>query len=240
MDTAATSQAGKSAPALSRTAKQYGIAMRHSQHVRLLKLALPVAAFVLIAGFVVVSWIGTKVPEGVSVESAGIADGKIVMRNPVVTGENAEGMPYTLKALKAIQDITTPDRIVLEDIEADMPVSAATSAKLRASRGVYDRAAQTMKLTEPFSVTTSDGMTAQIRSADIDIAAGTVVANDPVTVQTGGASIVANSMQILDKGKTIVFENRVRMTVDPSAVPNGDATGKTPVGKVPTDDKAGE
>lgn len=227
MDATAISQTGKSASLPSRTTRQYRIAVRHSRHVRLLKLALPGAAAVLIAGFVAVSWIGTQIPEGVSVESTGIADGKIVMRNPVMTGQNAEGQPYTLKALKAIQDITTPERITLEDIEASMPVSADMTAQLAASRGVFDRAAQTMKLTEPFTVTTSDGMTARMRSADIDIEAGKVVANAPVSVETDNASIVANSMQILDKGKTIVFEDKVRMTIDPSAMPDGEPADNT-------------
>ena len=67
---------------------QYQLALRHSRRVRRLKIALPAASFLLVAGFLVVSFLATQLPDGVTVTSASIEDGKLVMYRPTLTGEN--------------------------------------------------------------------------------------------------------------------------------------------------------
>lgn len=209
----------------SRTERQYRNALRHTRRVRILKIALPAASALFVAAFIAASWIGTIVPDGVSIESAAIEDGKVVMRNPVMTGQNAALQPYSMKAAKAVQDLKTPDLIELQEILADIPVSETMTAKIAASRGVYDRGAQTMVLDQPFTVETSEGMTVDLMSARIDMGGGTVTTDEPVSIRNAQSSVVAKSMQILDKGHSIVFENQVRMVIDPSALDRNSGTG---------------
>lgn len=197
---------------------EYGRALRHSRRVRVLKYLLPVLSVILIVAFAGVSWIGTVLPEGIAIQSTAIEDGKIVMRNPVMTGQNNSEQPYSLKASRAVQDLATPDVIVLEDIVADMPVSDSISAQLIAPRGSYDRAAERMVFTEPFRIETSSGMSAELQSAEVDIGAGNMVSNGPVSVKSPEASIVAKSMRMQDKGRSVIFETDVRMTITPSAI----------------------
>ncbi|PWW00078.1 lipopolysaccharide export system protein LptC [Hoeflea marina] len=197
---------------------EYARALSHSRRVRILKYLLPVLSVIVIVGFAGVSWIGTVLPEGIAIQSTAIEDGKIVMRNPVMTGQNNSEQPYSLKASRAVQDLATPDLIVLEDIVADMPVSDSVSATLTAPRGSYDRAAERMAFTEPFRIETSSGMSAELQTAEVDIAAGSMVSNSPVSVTSPEASIVAQSMRMQDKGRSVVFETGVRMTITPNAV----------------------
>jgi len=216
---------GSDPVALSRTERQYRTALRHSRRVRFLKVALPAASALFIVGFIATSWLRTIVPDGVSIESAAIEDGKVIMRNPVMTGQNGAAQPYSMRAAKAVQDLKTPDVIELQEITADMPVSDSVTAKVTADRGVYDRAKQTMVLDQPFEVTTSEGMTAELKSAEIDMGNGTVTTAEPVTIRNAQSRVVAKSMQILDKGHSIVFENEVRMVIDPSALDRKSGTG---------------
>lgn len=218
MDATVSQAFNRRSGSLSRTERQYRYALRHSRRVRRLKIALPLASGLLIFGFFALSWIGTSLPEGVSIESTAIEGGKIVMRSPVMTGETGSGQPYSMRAAKAIQDLTTPDLIELEEITANIPVSADLMAKLVASRGLYNRTAETMVLNEPFEVETSKGMKANLKSAEIDMNAGTVATREPVSVATAEMSVVADSMRILDKGRSILFQDNVRMTIDPSAL----------------------
>lgn len=207
-----------------RADEQYLLALQHSRLVRRLKVALPVLATVLVLGFFTVSWLATQLPEGVSVTSASIEDGKLVMYKPVLTGENEQNQSYEFKASKALQDLTSPDIIELLDISADIPVSADMSAKLQAASGFFDRNKQTVRFDKPFRVTTDKGMVADLETADVDIGNGELISKNPVRIRTPEASVDAESMRMTDKGNTIILENKVRMTINPKAV---DKAGKT-------------
>lgn len=211
---------------------EYGRAVRHSRRVRRLKIGLPVLCLAVLCAFVGVSWVGIALPEGVSVESTAIENGKIVMRNPVMTGQSSDNQPYRLEAARAIQDLTTPDVIVLEDILAAIPVSATQKATLVAKAGTYYRAEERIVFTNAFTVTMSDGLAATLQSAEFNLKTGDLITSKPVEVTSPDASIVAQSMQMQDKGRIIVFENQVRMTIDPSAVRRAGATSDTVPGTI--------
>lgn len=201
---------------------QYRHALSHSRFVRLLKILLPLSAAFIIVAFVAVSWFDNLIPEGVGIESVAIRDGKLVMQSPVMSGQTSDARPYTMRALRAIQDLGTPDVIVLEDIVADLPVSNGDKAVLNAVSGTYDRAGQTMVFKQPFTVSTEAGMHARLESADIDLANGALVSKTPVSISSGDASVVAQSMEMQDKGRIIIFQDKVRMTINPSALKSKD------------------
>jgi lipopolysaccharide export system protein LptC len=87
-----------------------------------------------------------------------------------------------------------------------------------------------MVLDQPFTVETSEGMTADLKSAQIDMGVGTVTTTEPVTIRNTQSSVVAKSMQILDKGRSIVFENEVRMIIEPGAMDRKPGTTKPGTG----------
>lgn len=205
-----------------RSHAEYLRAQSHSRLVRALKVLLPLAAVLIVVAFVVVSWLDNMVPEGVGIESVVIRDGKLIMQNPVMSGQSSDARPYKMRAARAVQDLSVPDVIVLEDIVADLPAPNGDTATLNAVSGTYNRAAQTMKFDQPLSLTTVEGMTATLQSANVDMANGGLVSDAPVAISTGGASVVAQSMQMTDKGRVIIFRDKVRMTIDPSALKSKD------------------
>ena len=84
-----------------------------------------------------------------------------------------------------------------------------------AKSGIYDRAANTLDVKSDILVTTTDGMVAKLKSAFLDIAKGNLKTADRVDIQLHGSRITANSMAVLENGKLVVFETRVRMNLDP-------------------------
>ncbi|MDP2120746.1 MAG: LPS export ABC transporter periplasmic protein LptC [Hoeflea sp.] len=201
-----------------RSHAQYRLAQRHSRRVRILKLLLPLSAALIMIAFVAVSWIDTLGPEGVAVESVSLRDGKLVMQNPVMSGQGSDARPYSMRAARAIQDLTTPDVIALEEIVADLPVSNGDKATLNALSGLYNRVAQTLVFDKAFTVTSEAGMEASLQSADIDLEEGNLETSDPVSIRSPEASVVAQSMKMQDKGRVIIFQDKVRMTINPSAL----------------------
>ena len=202
------------------TAEAYRLATRHSRRVRLLKIALPVVALLIGAVFAVVSIVRTYIPSNLQVESATIEDGKLVMRYPAIAGRNDDGISYSMKAERALQDMKQPDVITLENITAKMPVNENTTAEVLAETGVYDRGKNLLDMTAPFTINLNNGLTAVFRSANLDVNGGTMSTTEPVSIRAPSASIVAQSLRMTDKGRVVTFEGKVVVDVDPAAIRN--------------------
>lgn len=198
----------------------YRLALKHSASVRRLKILLPLSALIISLGFIGVSVVRTWLPETLTIESARIEDGKVVMEKPAIAGRNEKGVNYSMNASRALQDIKSPNLITLQDVTAALPMSDDVMAQVTASSGLFDRTADKMEMTEPFDVKMSNGVTAHFQTARLDIAGGSMLTDKPVTILTKDASIIAQTMKITDKGKTIIFAGQVRLNVEPSAIHN--------------------
>ncbi|MBX3575289.1 MAG: LPS export ABC transporter periplasmic protein LptC [Mesorhizobium sp.] len=209
----------------SRTDDAFVRAQRHSRRVRWLKVWLPALAVAGVIGFVGWSYVSIPTVAGISIEGAGISDGKLVMANPKLDGFTKDKLPYTMTALRAVQDLKDTNMVRLEGIDAKLPVDPKNSAKVVAKSGIYDNAKNTLVFDSPMTVTTTDGMTARLNSASIDMNAGSMSTGDPVEILLNGSRITALSMNMADNGRVIVFENRVRVDLEPGKPADRAANG---------------
>ncbi|TIT48198.1 MAG: LPS export ABC transporter periplasmic protein LptC, partial [Mesorhizobium sp.] len=201
----------------------FGIAQRHSRRVRILKLAVPLVAAAIAVAFPVYSYLAAPVSIQVQADGSAFADGKLVMANPKLNGFTKQKLPYSMTALRAIQDVSKQGIIDLEGIDAKLPLSADNVAAVNASHGTYNRDGNTMSLTSDVIITTTDGLEAKFKSVFLDMGKGTMKTSDPVDVSRGGSRITADSMSIQDNGKIVVFENRVRVNIDPASLKAAEA-----------------
>jgi len=198
--------------------RAYQRAVAHSARVRRLKVLLPVAAFVISLAFVAVSVIRAYLPENVKMESARIENGKVVMEKPAISGRNSDGISYSMRAERALQDIKNPNIIALETIAAAVPIDDKTIARVIAESGVFDRSTDRLDMTAPFTIKLSTGIEAAFKSAHLDIKGGSMETKDPVAITAKEASIVAQSLKMTDKGRVITFAGKVRVNIEPSAI----------------------
>ncbi|MFB9949911.1 LPS export ABC transporter periplasmic protein LptC [Rhizobium puerariae] len=198
----------------------YQAALAHSALVRKLKILLPIAALVISALFIGVSIIRAYLPENLSIENARIENGKIVMERPAISGRNKDGINYSMTATRALQDIENPNKITLEDVKAAVPINDDVIARVTATGADFDRGADMLDLTAPFDVNLSNGITARFKSAHLDVNAGLMDTRDPVDISMNEGSIVADSLKITDKGRTITFTGQVRLHLDPATIRN--------------------
>lgn len=199
-------------------------ARRHSRLVGLLKFMLPVAALAMIGGFVGYSWLAAPATATVEVSGGTISDGKLVMAAPKLEGFTKDNLAYSMKAERAVQDAKATGVFQLENIEAKLPVDADTWATVKSRKGIYDRDKNTIKFTTAVEVATNDGMRASFTTAFYDIGRGELKTSDPVDIRLNGTQIAADSMKALDNGKVLIFENRVRMEIEPGRMKAGQAT----------------
>ena len=199
-------------------------AQRHSRWVRRLKFVLPALALTLAAGFAAWSWWGAPVSLSLDVSGTALRDGKLVMANPKLDGFGSGDLPYTMSALRAIQDVSGGGPVELEEINAQIALSADNVADIVASRGFYHNDANKLDITSEMTVTTTDGMEARLKSASIDLGTGTLTTADPVDIRTDGSNIKSDKMTVLDGGKRLVFEQRVRVDIRPDRLTSEQTT----------------
>lgn len=199
-------------------AELYARATRHSGTVRRLKILLPILAVAISMAFVAVSWIRTMFPENLSIAGARIENGRVVMEKPAISGRNEDGISYFMNARRALQAIINPSDIELEDIDAAVPVRGDLVARIKASGAKFDRDTDKLDMTAPFEVQLSSGLRASFQSAHLDVRGGLMLSNDPVSITAKGATLVANSLKITDKGRIMNFSGNVRLEVEPTAV----------------------
>ena len=230
--TAAAAQHAEVARQFSATEKDshvFRAAERHSRRVRFMKFALPAVAVI---GAAVFSWFTffstTNIPSNITLDSAGIQDGKLVMTNPKLDGFTKDKLPYKMSAERALQDVGNSSLITLENISAEIPVGQDLRAQVNAKGGLYDNANRQLKLDNNITLTTSDGMKAQLKSADINIQENSMSTDQPVKIENSSASIVADSMKITQSGKVMVFEKGVRLVIQPAKLHEGRNEAKSP------------
>jgi len=208
------------ADALPVAAGAYEAAVTHSARVRRLKVLLPIGAAIVSFAFIGVAVIRAYVPENLSIESARIENGKIVMERPAISGRNGDGINYSMVADRALQDIENPNKITLQDVKAAVPINDEVIARVVATGADFDRGSDMLDLTSPFDVNLSNGITAKFKSAHLNIPGGVMDSSDPVNITMTGGAIVADSLKITDKGHTITLIGQVRVNVDPAAIRN--------------------
>ena len=182
--------------------------------MRRLKILLPAAAMLMIAGFAGYSFLATPGSAAIETGAVASAEGKLVMDSPKLEGFTGDGRPYSVSAARATQDFDRQDIINLDGIDANMPVEQENWARVEAMNGVYDRMANTLDVPTDILVTTTDGLVAKLKSAFLDINNGSLKSDAPVDIQSRGSRITAGSMAVHDSGKRVVFETRVRVYID--------------------------
>jgi lipopolysaccharide export system protein LptC len=215
---------GSDAAAVVNAAGVYQRARRHSRRVRFLKFALPTLAVLVAGGFGLSSWIASSGMPSIDITSTAVRDGKLVMANPKLDGFTKENLPYSMNALRAVQDLSDTSRIALEEITARLPVDAGKWADVVAASGTFDNERNLLDIASPMTVKTNDGMEARFQSAVIELASGRLETADPVEIDLNGSHVSADSMKISDRGKLLVFERRVRVRIDAKLL-NSDKAG---------------
>lgn len=195
-------------------------ARKHSRKVRALKRVLPAAAMFLVVLFVFVAWRSSAAAVRIEADSSAITDGRLVMANPKMEGFSKEGRPYTVIATRAIQAMETESDIQLDRIDATLPVNDKGWMSVSAPGGVYDRKANTLTLdggeTGGIKVVSSDNTTIFMHTAVIDMDSGVLRAKNNIDIKRDDGALSAKSAKVSKDGKVLVFEKKVRLTVDPS------------------------
>jgi lipopolysaccharide export system protein LptC len=188
-------------------------ARRHSRLVRRLRIGLPLAGVAAI--FVVATHFALPGSLDLSVANLSVTRNSIIMDNPHLTGFDADEREYSVQADRAIQALTNPDRVRLEEIEANVSVPGQGTAKITADAGEYDNKESTLRLEGGIAVDSSSGYALTMDGADIDLRGGTMSSSNPVSVRYQDSETTGQTISVTGGGRIITLEGGVRTTLMP-------------------------
>lgn len=215
--------------------RAFRAALRHSRHVRLLRIGIPTAVALSLAATVVVSIMLkplralSQLP--VDLGSVVVSGTKIMMQQPRIAGFTRENRRYDLTAQAAGQDLKNPDLVELQGIHATMEMQDDASVKLTAQSGVYNSKSEQLTLSNNIVVTSTNGHEALLSEAVLDTRAGKIISERPVYVKTPTATINANRMEVAEGGDLTRFDRGVTVVLSPdsemaASLPHYEARGR--------------
>jgi len=197
---------------------RFAIAARHSRMVRVLRIAVPAAVVLALAGVAAVSIFNPfrllmpKLP--LDVGNVVVSGTKITMESPHLAGYTPDQRPYEVRAKSATQDVTDPDHVELHTLRGKLLMEDRSTVTLDARNGMFDNKEQTLDLHRDIFLKTSSGTEARLTQAFVDMAKGTVASDEHVDVQLTNGTLSSDRLRITGGGEVVRFEGNVVMHLD--------------------------
>ncbi|MBV9702010.1 MAG: LPS export ABC transporter periplasmic protein LptC [Methylobacteriaceae bacterium] len=200
-------------------------AERHSGRVRLAKRAMVVGSCVAVVVLLVIAIFDPfhRLVPTFSVEGMAVNGAKVSMQLPELAGYRKDGRPYQMKARTMTQDPANPQTFDLTAVEGVIGMADKGSATITGNSGVYDNASNSMNLQGDVHMTNGAGYEAFLQSVHIDFKTNGMVSKQPVKVFVDTTTVTADSMEVIDGGRTVIFDGRVKSVMLP-AKEAGEAT----------------
>ena len=192
--------------------------LRRSRFVRVMKVALPLAAVAMVAA--VIAWPQMHAQDpGFRLSYAAIDVGQVEpsMASARFHGTDRDKRPFRVTADSATQDPNERGKVLLDRLTADLAMSDGTWMSLSARSGVYRESRRFLTLNGDLSMFTERGYEFHGHSAEIDFTAGTLSSDEKVWGQGPFGLLNANGLRVLDSGERIHFINGVRTTFYPQS-----------------------
>jgi lipopolysaccharide export system protein LptC len=191
-------------------------ATRHSRHVRILRIAIPIGIALCLLVIVIATFFNPlrflyKLPKDMG--TLVISGTKITMQQPRLSGFTRDARGYEVNASAAAQDLTKPNMVELKDIRARLDMQDKSEVQLSAATGFYDTKAEILTLGQNIILSSSTGYEGRLSEAIVDIRKGYIVSEKPVEVKLLKGMLNANRLEVIDSGDLLRFGGGVAMTL---------------------------
>src|SRR5262249_1637651 len=197
--------------------RAFRAAVRHSRHVRVLRLAIPLTAAVVLLATAALSFLfkPLRMLSGMPVDVGRmvVSGTKIMMHQPRLAGVTRDNRHYDMVAQAAAQDVTKPDMVELQGVHATMEMRDKVTFETTAKGRFYNTNTEKLTPTQNVVVPSSSGYQAFLNEAVVDVRASKIVSEKPVEVKTATWTISANRMEVSEAGDLVRFDRGVFVTL---------------------------
>jgi lipopolysaccharide export system protein LptC len=200
-------------------------ALRHSRLVRFLRIGIP--AFVVVGALIIFLSVYVLDPLRQLAKLPGSIGGLVVsgtaitMQQPRMAGYTQDRRPYVVTARAATQDVTKPDIVQLQELNATIEFKDAGKFVLTARSGLFESKLDRLTLQEDILVNSANYQ-AKLSEAVVNVRTSHMVSEHPVEVVMRQGTINANRLEVTNSGEVIRFEGGVTMLL----VPETDRSGE--------------
>jgi lipopolysaccharide export system protein LptC len=204
---------------------RFAMAARHSRLVHILRIAVPGAVGLAMAGVIGISifnpfrMLMPKLP--LDMDNLVVSGTKITMEAPHLSGYTPDRRPYEMWAKTAVQDITDPDHVELNKLRTKLLMQDGSTVFLDSLTGLFDNKAQTLDLHKDIFLQTTTGYEARLTQAHVDMVKNTVDSNEHVDVKLTNGTLSSDRLHITNGGEVVLFEGNVVMHLDHFDTDNG-------------------
>lgn len=170
----------------------------------------------LVLSFATVLWLGLfNKQEQIRLEVTDIKvdeTGDVELTGAIYRGQTARGEPYEIIADTARERDT--GQVDLSAPEAELQQAGGDVVNITSKTGVYFPKRREIDLAGDVVITSRDTglvMTSQAITANLD--AGEMTSEETVRVESDKGFVVADSMQVFDRGERIIFAGNPRLTL---------------------------
>jgi lipopolysaccharide export system protein LptC len=195
--------------------RRFRVAARHSRRVRALRIAVPILVGLALVSIVAVSVFNPwRMLKNLPIEMGNlvVSGTKITMEAPRMAGYTPDGRAYEVSAQAAAQDITKPDQVELQQIQAKLEMQDKSQVQMTAAKGIFQTKGEILKLEDQIFLKSST-YEGRLQEAVVEMKKGTVSSDKPVTLKWLDGDLEAQSLRIVDSGAVIRFDGGVSMTV---------------------------
>lgn len=185
-------------------------ASRHDRLIKFLRFALPVAIGILIALLTFSPFSGnSELSFLLDKNKVNMAAERMRISEALYRGEDSKGRPFSLRAGSAVQKSSAEPIIRMTDLNGQILLEDGPASVL-ASNGLYDLAAETVRVPGPLSVKSNKGYSMVAKDVKLGLKNQMLASKGPLSFDDGkGFSMVANNVVANLRTKQINSSNGV-------------------------------
>lgn len=193
-------------------------AQTYSRFVSVMRWALPILALALFVMLLVEADVDQSnvnpllLASKIASETGG---DQLGVQNPKYLGTDNNQQPFMVTASKAEFDPKQPDAIELFELKADIQMKDGSWTLLESKSGLYDRKARLLFLDGEVKLFTDQGHEAVTEAALVNLANNVATIDTPVKARGPMGDIHSNRATISDRGRHMLFEGAVKVTIQP-------------------------
>ena len=196
-------------------------ARAHSKFVSCLRYGLPILALATFGLYYFSPKIHISIGDlDASVAGVVIEKGNLRMVNPKLEGVNDKQGAYVVTAKYAEQTVSNPDFIRLTQLSSEMNDANKGWSRLTSPKGTFETKTEKLQLFGDIRVAQSNGMTARLTRADVDMKTQLVTSGEPVKVDFPSGKLDALTMHIDMDTKRATFKGDVRVHLEQEKKPS--------------------
>ncbi len=187
----------------------------YSRFVRSLKLALPIAAALLVTLLIAWPQLEWQAPPPAPIQVKPEDAESLSMFDARYVGSDEHNRPFTITADSARQLASPDQRVQLSHPQADMTLQSGAWVALSADQGLFDRDTELLELQGAVTIHHDQGYRLTTESARVDVKRGVAESDAPVAGQGPIGELTGEGFRVSNEGRTLLLIGKSSLLLRP-------------------------